>query len=360
MLFKFSFYLKGYSYLILFYFVLLFIFQTKFSLYVPKILLLNGYIINIDFDPKYESSKTTAGTLINSLINLIPKFQGECKFKKWELNYTEIQENNDRNKYYYIFDNRQFCQKVLKISTRHPEKFKNTIFGPIGVPSNWVKFPQKNYCLERNWKRTLSMMGHYVVHSNRVRKHLLSKSETFSEHHKYSIMRACTNIQFSSLKPFKKRLYDILYYEKYADLDRKSDGLRLFEMFVKANYTVKRLSYFGRVDGASGYNFSSLIDYANNSKFVVYFSFWDTGAIALKEIQNFGIFSFSVQKDLVHEKTGLFVPELDSDIEKAFKLIDEKIKSINDLNVDEIAKINQYENSCMRSLEDLCHIVSNG
>ena len=36
-----------------------------------------------------------------------------------------------------------------------------------------------------------------------------------------------------------------------------------------------------------------MVELANNSKFIVYFSFFDTGAIDLKEIQNHGVFTFS-------------------------------------------------------------------
>ena len=38
---------------------------------------------------------------------------------------------------------------------------------------------------------------------------------------------------------------------------------------------------------------------ANNSKFIIYFSFFDTGAIGLKEIQNYGVIAFSLQKEFI-------------------------------------------------------------
>ena len=42
-----------------------------------------------------------------------------------------------------------------------------------------------------------------------------------------------------------------------------------------------------------------MTELAYNSKYIIYFSFYDTGAIGLKEIQNYGVFAFSHQKDLV-------------------------------------------------------------
>lgn len=291
---------------------------------------------------------------------MISNFTGRCIFRQWKLNYTEIQENNNEDYYYYIFDNRKFCQKVPKIAKKSPEKLKNTLFGPIGVPANWQKFPQRGYCLERNWEGTLDMMGYYIVHSARVRDHLIQKSKTFAKKHKYGVMRACSNMKIINVKSYEERQIDFLYYEKYMDVDRKHDGLLLYNMLIQANYSVERVSYMGKVEGAHGYNLSSMKEIANNSKFVIYFSFWDTGAIALKEIQNIGVYTFSVQKDLIHDKTGLFVDELDGNVEKAFKIIDNHVK-LNSKNIDtvEIARMNQYENSCARSLEDLCNVVYN-
>ena len=50
---------------------------------------------------------------------------------------------------------------------------------------------------------------------------------------------------------------------------------------------------------------------ANNSKFIIYFSFYDTGAIGLKEIQNYGVFTFTLQKEFVIDKDICFyIPEL--------------------------------------------------
>lgn len=204
------------------------------------------------------------------------------------------------------------------------------------------------------------MMGYYIVNSTRVREHLIQKSKTFAKKHKYGVMRACSNMKILNVKSYEERQIDFLYYEKYMDVDRKHDGLLLYNMLIQANYSVERVGYMGKAEGAHGYNLSSMKKIANNSKFVIYFSFWDTGAIALKEIQNIGVYTFSVQKDLIHDKTGLFVDELDWNVEKAFKIIDNHVKLIsNNLDTVEIARMNQYENSCARSLEDLCNVVYN-
>ena len=98
---------------------------------------------------------------------------------------------------------------------------------------------------------------------------------------------------------------------------------------------------------------------ANDSKFIIYFSFYDTGAIGLKEIQNYGVLAFTHQMDLVINKdTSFFVPELADkyDMNLAYKIIMEKIKKIIKLNPNTklIARKNQKINKCQNSLDDLC------
>ena len=97
---------------------------------------------------------------------------------------------------------------------------------------------------------------------------------------------------------------------------------------------------------------------ANNSKFIIYFSFYDTGAISLREIQNYGVITFTLQKDFViNEETCYYIPELElDDMTSAFNKIIKIIDEISNKNPDSIkfAKINQNINKCERALDDLC------
>ena len=79
----------------------------------------------------------------------------------------------------------------------------------------------------------------------------------------------------------------------------------------------------------------------------------------MKEIQNYGVFAFSHQKDLVIDKnTSFFIPELanEFDMKPAYKKIMSIIEAItiSEPNVNLIAKINQEVNKCEKSLDDLC------
>ena len=122
---------------------------------------------------------------------------------------------------------------------------------------------------------------------------------------------------------FDNRKIDILFFEKY-------------------NYTKDKM-----------------VELTNNSKFIVYFSFFDTGAIDLKEIHNHRVFEFSHQKDLViSKKTGFYIPELtnENDMKEAYINIMKKIEIIlnKHSNTQLIAKINQEINKCQNAFDDLC------
>jgi hypothetical protein len=169
---------------------------------------------------------------------------------------------------------------------------------------------------------------------------------------KFIIIRPCTNNIPKNIKPFIKRKIDILFFEKYADLDYSQQGAQILNLFYNSSKTIERIKY-------GHYSKKKMKYLANNSKFIIYFSFFDTGAIGLKEIQNYGVFTFSHQRDLIiHKDTGFFIPELANkkDMSKAFKIIMEKIEIVTKLhpNSYSFAKINQKINKCQNALNDLC------
>ena len=189
------------------------------------------------------------------------------------------------------------------------------------------------------------------VHSERVRAHISERSNTSYMIEKYIIIRACTNIKPKYIKPFKDRKIDILFFEKYADLDYTKFGKDLFQHFQNSNLKIEKLKY-------GNYEKEDMKKLANDTKFIIYFSFFDTGAIGLKEIQNFGVYAFTVQKDLAYDKkTSLYVPELaELNIEKAYNIIMEKIQQVIQLspNSQVFAKINQENNKCEKVFDDVC------
>ena len=126
----------------------------------------------------------------------------------------------------------------------------------------------------------------------------------------------------------------------------------MLELFKNSSLKIETLKY-------GNYSKIIMINLASNSKFIIYFSFFDTGAIGLKEIQNYGVIAFSHQKDLVIDNyTSYYIPKLadDYDMKTTFIIIIEKIKKIIQINPDSkyIAKKNQEINKCENALDDLC------
>lgn len=106
---------------------------------------------------------------------------------------------------------------------------------------------------------------------------------------------------------FIKRDIDILFFEKYIDYYHSKQGAQIFIHFNNTSKKIERFKY--------GY-------LANNTKFIIYFSFFGTETIGLKEIKNYGVFTFSHQKVLIiHNDTGLYAPEIKNskDITKVYK-----------------------------------------
>ena len=194
-----------------------------------------------------------------------------------------------------------------------------------------------------------------AVHSKRVRNYLSKRTNTINLIQKFKIIRACTNINPINITPFTKRKIDILFFEKYQDLDYSQQGAQILNFFNKTLKKIERLKY-------GNYTKEKIEYIANNTKFIIYFSFFDTGAIGLKEIQNYGVFTFSHQRELIiHNDTGFYVPELanENDMSQAYKIIMTKIENITNSqpNTQIIAKINQEINKCQNALNDLCENI---
>ena len=192
------------------------------------------------------------------------------------------------------------------------------------VPAKWNNFPNKKYWNERRFTEVLKSVKGIGVHSIRVRNHLINRTNTLNMIKKFIIIRPCTNLLPQKIKPFNSRTIDILFFEKYEDLDRKIQAILLLKLFKKSSQKIKKVKY-------GNYKIKEIQKIANNSKFIIYFSFFDTGAIGLKEIQNYGVFAFSHQEDLIIDKdTSFLIPELayENNMKIAFNKIMKLIKKI--------------------------------
>ena len=226
------------------------------------------------------------------------------------------------------------------------------LLGPCFVPSFWNLFPYKGIWKERRFREILGKIKGIVVHSERIRKHLSTRSNTTDLLYKYKFLRPCTGIMPEIVENYENRKIDIIYFEKFADLHREKQSEQLFTYLEKANLKIERMKY-------GNFTKIKLMELANNTRFVIYFSFFDTGALVLKEIQNFGVFCFTHEEDFViSDKTSFLIPELhdEFDMKPAFEKIMKIMKKVSNSNPNTqlIAKINQDINKCQRAFDDLC------
>ena len=225
------------------------------------------------------------GSYLKGINGVLPFIWRNCIFISSSYN------KNYFNKDLYFFPIPNFKEEQY-IKFIKEEIFKKFILGPNFVPMNWNTFPDQKYWYERKFSYLLNLSKGVAVHSKRVIDHLSSRTNTSNNIKKFRIMRPCTNLKPNKIKSFKKREIDILFFEKYADLNRSEQGGKLLNFFKNTSKRLKTIKY-------GEYNKETMKELANNSKFIIYFSFFDTGAIGLKEIQNYGVIAFSLQKEFI-------------------------------------------------------------
>jgi hypothetical protein len=304
--------------------------------------------ITIEVDISAYLLKRGPGNLVRGIHDILPYKTKYCNFIPSKAIYPS-KEKRDFNLYFIPVP--KFNESIYNewINIKQVNKL---ILGPCFVPTKWKLFPKKNVWKERYFSEILKQVKGIAIHSERVRNHLSKRSNTINMLNKYKIIRPCTNLKPKYIKPFIKRNIDILFFEKYMDQDHSRQGAQIIHLFGAASKKIKRLKY-------GSYTKEKMEYLANNTKFIIYFSFFDTGAIGLKEIQNYGVYTFSHQRDLIiHNDTGLYVPELadNKNMSQAYKIIMEKIEIVlkSSHNTLSIAKINQEINKCQNALNDLC------
>ena len=304
--------------------------------------------ISIEIDTSETLNQRGPYNFIRGIKDILPYNTRNCNFISSKNIYPNKRKKKS-NFYFIPFPqfNEHIYNRWIKIKKVH-----KLILGPIFVPDFWGRFPDKNIWKERRFSEILMQVRGIAVHSERVRNYLSKKTNTINFIKQFKIIRPCTNLNPKNINPFTKRKIDILFFEKYQDLDFSQQGTQIFNLFSNTSKKIEKIKY-------GNYSKENMEHLANNSKFIIYFSFFDTGAIGLKEIQNYGVFAFSHQRDLIiHKDTGFYVPELANkkDMSQAYKIILEKIENITNLqpNTQLIAKINQEINKCQNALNDLC------
>jgi hypothetical protein len=286
------------------------------------------------------------------IVRASSKYQGECLFVATNIALSRIREDNNPRHFFWISapPRNSLLLEALHFRT---SMFKRTIFGPNLIPRHWPRFPDRRSSIESQWSLFLSGMYGYVVHSERVRNYLMSRSRTEGLAKKYMLAPGCAYESMDLTVPvFVNRSWDILLFEKYADRDMRAEGSHLYALMIRDHFSVIRVRY-------GKFNRRDLEFHGMHSRFIVYFSFYDTGAIAFLELQNLGGYSFSFQAEFLQEQTGSFVPALESNVSEGWVKIRSRIREIAlaSPNCTEYARLNRRKNSCLGTLNVLCQGV---
>lgn len=335
-----------------FYFIL-FIIIIIISIFIYQILFIYNkkqLLIEVDISKSFFDGEGPI-EIVKSLRDVLPYETKQCKF----ILSKSITPINGKNKSDYFYLPFPCLAESVYDEWNRINRSKSLLLGPYFVPNLWNYFPYQNFWNERRFKEILKTIKGVVVHSKRIRNHLSIRSNTTDLLRKYKFLRPCTNIMPKYVKTFENREIDILYFENFNDLDKRKQSKLLFKYFNRTDLTIKRINY-----GKYGnYNKTRMMKLANNTKFIIYYSFYDIGGKILKEIQNFGVFCFTHEEDFVlNEKTSFLIPELlyDINMKPAFEKIMKIIQNISNShpNTQLIAKINQDVNKCQRAFDDLC------
>lgn len=312
--------------------------ELLFYVYI-NIYLLMLLCFNINNDNLYKKiniyfifpvkGKNGPSTLVKSYIKTIKLLALENKITKYFFlvvkNYISFENfklltNNSNNIIWFLFSD-----YFLKIK-EYKFLFKNTVYGPMVSPKKWTKFPMAN-TYERNWTDYIKNIFSYVVQSKRVKIFLLNKSRKEKNiHNKYIISHGCMliNEKYNILK-WNLRKYDILVYVKFADINKQKE-LNMLIRFLKSSYSIKIIRY-------GNHTKKSLLFYANNSKMVIYFSYYDCWPSSLMEMESMGAIPIVEQCEFIN-KYGYCIDNIASNLYYLNETIHNLLKvHINSLDV---------------------------
>lgn len=251
-----------------------------------------------------------------------------------------------KNKYTFIWLQRSSYIYLVRNHSNN-ELFSRVIYGPNVTPLRW--YTSLNNTYEQFWCKVMSNIYGYISHSNRVKYQIMKNTKCNLYNYKYFILRPCIqlNLDINKIKNYNERIIDFLIYTKFSDENRKLEE-KILISYLKKNYTIEVVKY-------GNHTKESLLNLSNNSKYVIYFSFYDTGALSLLEMRLMGVWPISHQIELIENGYGSYVKELDCDIHKSLSILDSIYKIV--YNPKELAN-NIYNNlNCIKSLYNLIKYI---
>jgi hypothetical protein len=198
----------------------------------------DNFLIEVDISEGLIGKEGPA-KFVQGLSEILPYNTGRCRF----ISSKNIYPINGKNKTDFFFLPVPRLNENIYYKWKKIRKANNLLLGPCFVPMLWNNFPDKKYWVERKFKQILKTIKGIIVHSNRVKNHLARKSFSIKMIKKFKIVRPCTNLKPDIIKPFNNRTIDLIFFEKYADLNRSKQGAHLLELFKNTSIKIESLKY---------------------------------------------------------------------------------------------------------------------
>ena len=80
-----------------------------------------------------------------------------------------------------------------------------------------------------------------AVKSAWVKEHLIKRSNNFDIQEKIVVLNDCTNLKPINVKSFKNREIDILFFEKYVDLNRENEAKKLLALLSNNSLIIQKI-----------------------------------------------------------------------------------------------------------------------
>lgn len=244
--------------------------------------------------------------------------------------------NNTDRIIWFLFSN--FFNKILL--KKYNSVFKNAIYGPMVSPKKWFLFPINN-TYEADWSNYISNILAYVVQSERVKNHLISRSrKLYNIEKKYIVSHGCLLPHKSySILAWDKRNIDILIYAKFADINKEKDMQHLIKSFG-TNYKLLLVRY-------GNHTKHSLIKDASNSKILIYYSYYDCWPSSLMEMLNLGIYPIVQQCEFI-ESYGTCIEDFYNNESRIINTVQRLLLEI--YNSTDISISYRIRNNCLNVL----------
>ena len=199
----------------------------------------NNILIKVDISGSKNGNRGPSH-FVRGINEILPYITNKCTFIPIKNTFI-INKRNSANYFYLPFPKitESFYDNLV-----NNNKTNKILIGPAFVPIFGNNFPDNNIWKERRFSEILKNVKGIVVHSNRVRDHLVKKSNISQDFmKKFLIARPCTNLKPKIFNSFQNRSNNILFFEKYIDLNRKKQANQLLELFRNSSTKIEKLVY---------------------------------------------------------------------------------------------------------------------